>query len=153
MGKQAHVNVSISTAEAMPTNASIRILIGDTDLSLFHFTRVVLAIIAVHQVDYAPTGEKVITLAKQFAPDLILLDDVPPAIDSMRVIQQLRADPSTTHIPIVAYMALANHTPRARAIIALCDGHLTKPCPVEDLCAVIQDCVPRYHPPPLLRRM
>ena len=132
--------------KTVPSRSAIRVLVGDTDLSLFHFTRVVLSIIGVHQVEYVSTGESVIAVAERTAPDVILLDDVPPAIDGLWVIQQLRARPSTAHIPLVAYLASARQTPRARAIIAVCDGHLTRPCSVEELRAVIQHCVPRYHP-------
>jgi signal transduction histidine kinase/CheY-like chemotaxis protein len=49
----------------------------------------------------ARTGSKGVALARSAQPDVILLDLVMPEVDGFAVVEQLRADPRTSSIPIV----------------------------------------------------
>lgn len=46
-------------------------------------------------------GRRVLELATQEQPDLILLDVVMPDIDGYEICRQLKANPSTAHIPVI----------------------------------------------------
>ncbi len=55
----------------------------------------------------ASTGEEALELALARLPDLILLDMSLPGIDGWEVTTQLKRNPKTKHIPIVALTAHA----------------------------------------------
>ncbi|HMJ39943.1 MAG TPA: response regulator [Verrucomicrobiae bacterium] len=60
-------------------------------------------------------------------PNLILMDVHLPGIDGLTFTRQLKADPVTAHIPVVALTALAMSGDRERAIDAGCIGYISKP--------------------------
>lgn len=57
------------------------------------------------EVDYtvklAPSGERALKIAKNQAPDLVLLDIMMPDMDGYEVCRQLKADPQTADIPVI----------------------------------------------------
>ena len=55
----------------------------------------------------AHSGEVALALVAQSAPDLIMLDVMMPGIDGYEVATRLKADLSTTHIPIIIFTAMA----------------------------------------------
>jgi len=61
------------------------------------------------------------------APDLILMDVQLPGQDGLSLTRQLKADPATASIPIVALTAHAMATDREQAIAAGCIGYISKP--------------------------
>jgi CheY-like chemotaxis protein len=60
-------------------------------------------------------------------PDLILMDLQLPGIDGLTFTRQLKADPVTAHIPVVALTALAMSGDRERSLEAGCTGYIAKP--------------------------
>src|SRR5690349_18017907 len=68
-------------------------------------------------------GEKALELARQKQPDVILLDIGLPDILGWEVLQVLRADPTTSHIPIIICTA----HPVAEEARAANAGYLHKP--------------------------
>lgn len=60
-------------------------------------------------------------------PNLILMDVQLPGIDGLTFTRQLKADPFTAHIPVVALTALAMAGDRERALAAGCIGYISKP--------------------------
>lgn len=75
----------------------------------------------------AADGEEGIRRARADGPDLILMDVSIPKIDGWEATRQLKADPRTSSIPIIALTAHALATDRAKAQEAGCDGYLAKP--------------------------
>ncbi len=60
-------------------------------------------------------------------PDLILMDIALPGMDGLTLTRQLKADPRTKHIRIVALTAYAMKGDDQKARDAGCDGYVTKP--------------------------
>ncbi len=80
-----------------------------------------------YEVLQAVDGRKGLALANSQQPDMILLDMSIPEIDGWSVARQLKEDPDTKNIFIVA---LTGHTApgdRKRALHAGCDGYISKP--------------------------
>ena len=80
-----------------------------------------------HRVELAADGLVGLTLAREHAPDLILLDLGLPGIDGWECARRLKADPATRHIPIIALTAHAMVGDRQQALDAGCDDFDTKP--------------------------
>ena len=75
----------------------------------------------------AADGEEGIRRARADDPDLILMDVSIPKIDGWEATRQLKADPQTASIPIIALTAHALASDREKAREAGCDGYLAKP--------------------------
>lgn len=60
-------------------------------------------------------------------PELILMDLQLPGQDGLSLTKQLKADPATSSIPIIALTAHAMAGDRERALEAGCTGYVSKP--------------------------
>ena len=81
-------------------------------------------------VRVATTGEDAVSQARTSPPDLILMDLQLPGIDGHEALSQLRGDPGTSAIPVVALTAFAMTTDREQALGEGFDGYLEKPISV-----------------------
>ncbi|NOY97531.1 MAG: response regulator, partial [Chlorobi bacterium] len=82
-------------------------------------------------------GEQGLKIAQSQQPDLILLDMSLPKISGEKIVEILKADDKTKHIPIIAVTAQAMLGDKERFIKAGCDGYISKPMDVEALLAEI----------------
>jgi PAS domain S-box-containing protein len=78
-------------------------------------------------------GRLGLDLARQHAPDLILLDLNLPDIAGRDVLLELRADPATRPIPVVVISADASPGQVQRLLDAGANGYVTKPVDVVEL--------------------
>lgn len=79
------------------------------------------------QVSTAPTAEEGLRLARDLAPDLVLMDFSLPGMDGLSATRKLKADPATRHLAVVGLTANAMKGDEEAALAAGCDGYLTKP--------------------------
>ncbi|MGQ0593578.1 MAG: response regulator [Gammaproteobacteria bacterium] len=75
----------------------------------------------------AVNGEDGVRLARQRNPDLVLMDIRLPGISGIEALAELRADPETSSIPVVALTASVTSTDRTRITQAGFDAFLAKP--------------------------
>jgi DNA-binding response OmpR family regulator len=87
--------------------------------------------------DYEPiladNGEAGLRLAREFAPDVMLLDLMLPDINGFDVCRRLRTDPATMLIPVVMLTALNDVQHRVHGFRVGANAYLTKPYGVDDL--------------------
>ena len=86
--------------------------------------------IAVHAVG---NGREAIEQAVELQPDLILMDASMPVLDGWQATRELKRNPATQHIPVLALTAHAFDDARQQAAAVGCDGFVTKPCLPDDL--------------------
>jgi two-component system cell cycle response regulator DivK len=84
-------------------------------------------------VKTATNGQDAIDQAIALQPDLILMDASMPVLDGWQATRQLKSNPATQHIPILALTAHAFDDARQQAKSVGCDGFVTKPCLPDDL--------------------
>ena len=89
-------------------------------------------------VQTASNGREAIAQALTLLPDLILMDASMPVLDGWQATRELKANPATKHIPIVALTAHAFDDARQEAKAVGCDGFVTKPCLPDDLVAKVR---------------
>jgi two-component system, cell cycle response regulator DivK len=76
-------------------------------------------------------------------PALILMDMSLPVVDGWTATEQLKADPATRAIPVIALTAHAMSGDRERAMAAGCDDFDTKPVDLERLASKIANLLDR----------
>jgi two-component system, cell cycle response regulator DivK len=91
-----------------------------------------------YEVVMAVDGQHGIAMVRSEAPALILMDMSLPVLDGWEATRQLKADPQTGSIPIIALTAHAMAGDRAKALEAGCDDYDTKPVEFPRLLAKIQ---------------
>jgi CheY-like chemotaxis protein len=79
------------------------------------------------QVDSAGSADQVLERLRAHTPDLILMDVQLPGQDGLALTRQLKADPATAAIRIVALTAHAMPGDREEALAAGCIGYISKP--------------------------
>jgi two-component system cell cycle response regulator DivK len=90
-----------------------------------------------HTVLAAADAEAGLTLAREQQPQLILMDIQLPGMDGLAATVQLKADPATRAIPVVALTALAMKGDEERIRAAGCDGYIAKPMRYQEFLATI----------------
>jgi two-component system cell cycle response regulator DivK len=80
-----------------------------------------------YEVVIAEDGEQGVRLARSEAPALVLMDMSLPVLDGWEATRQLKADPATRSIPVIALTAHAMAGDRERALEAGADDFDTKP--------------------------
>ena len=78
-------------------------------------------------VDGAGSAEDARDVIRDKPPDLILMDIQLPGMDGLDFTRELKADPSTASIPVVALTAHAMPIYERAAQAAGCEGFITKP--------------------------
>ena len=119
----------------------MRILAVDDDRDIRDFYRTFLRE-AGHEALIAADGPEALQLARQH-PDAIVLDLGLPEMDGYEVLERLRSDPATRHIPVVIVTAF----PLARGIdLAGVAGVLRKPYDVPLLALTLERAVTGSDP-------
>ena len=84
------------------------------------------------------TAEVGLKLALEQSPDLVLMDIQLPGMDGITAMKQLKADPNTQNIPIIAITASAMTNNRTTMLAEGFDGYQTKPISLKDFLAEVQ---------------
>ena len=80
-----------------------------------------------YEVRLAGSAPEALEQMRDRVPDLILMDVQLPGQDGLSFTRQLKANPATAAIPIVALTAHAMSGDRAIAMAAGCAGYVSKP--------------------------
>jgi CheY-like chemotaxis protein len=94
----------------------------------------------------AVDGAVGVAMAKSEAPDLILMDMSLPVLDGWDATRQVKADPATAGIPVIALTAHAMESDRQKALEAGCDDFDTKPVELNRLLLKIEELLKKFPP-------
>ena len=86
-----------------------------------------LELIEGFEIAVATDGAEAISAVTADSPDIILMDLNVPVINGWEATRQLKADPKTAGIPVIALSAHAMAGDRERALAAGCNDFDTKP--------------------------
>lgn len=89
------------------------------------------------QVVQAYDGATAVTLAREFHPDLVLLDLVMPQMDGFAVARELRDLPELENTKIVALTAFGQPAFREATTVAGFDGHVLKPASAQEMLKIL----------------
>jgi two-component system cell cycle response regulator DivK len=97
-----------------------------------------------YQTIESDTAEEGIQLAKESMPALVLMDIQLPGINGMEARMQLKADPATQHIPVVAVTASAMLHDRSDIENAGFDAFQSKPIDINEILKLVRDLIDEH---------
>jgi CheY-like chemotaxis protein len=112
--------------------AAIPILIVDDNASNTKLLAFILSSRG-YEVRTAASADEALAILDGFRPRLILMDIQLPGMDGLTLTRQLKADPATRDIAIIAATAYAMKGDEERVRAAGCDGYVTKPIDTRQL--------------------
>ena len=118
------------------------ILIVEDNARNAKLLRDVLQVTGYRTVD-TTTAEEGLVIARRDRPDLILMDIQLPGMDGKAALHELRQDPATQSIPVIAVTASVLPLERKEILAAGFDGYQGKPLSVKMLLAEVQDVLAR----------
>ena len=89
-------------------------------------------------VEFVDDGETALERARRAQPTLVIAEILIPKIDGLALCRRLRADPATSHIPVIIFSILAA---AARASEAGASAFLRKPLVEDVFVSVVRDVI------------
>ena len=94
-------------------------------------------------VAWAGDGREAIRMAKEWVPELILMDMSLPTLSGWDATKVLKANEDTKAIPVIALTAHALLADREKALEAGCDGFHSKPVEFDNLLLLMREQLER----------
>ncbi len=114
------------------------ILVIDDDLDLQQMLRLMLQR-GGYKVITTGDGPDGLAKAKQFKPDMAIVDVMMPGMNGYQVVRKMREDPNTAHMAILILTARAQPVDREAAIAAQADDYMPKPFAPNELLAKVNE--------------
>jgi CheY-like chemotaxis protein len=112
------------------------VLIVDDNLTNLKLARVLLASEG-YNVATAADADEALAVLSSVHPQLILMDIQLPGMDGLELTRQIKSDPATGDIVIVALTAYAMKGDETKALDAGCDGYIPKPIDTRSLPGIV----------------
>ncbi len=87
----------------------------------------------------ARDGAEALERVREQVPELVVSDVMMPRIDGYELCATLKADPATSHVPVILLTAQTGLVPKVRGLESRADDYLTKPFSEEELVARVQN--------------
>jgi two-component system alkaline phosphatase synthesis response regulator PhoP len=100
-----------------------------------------------HTIEHVASGNAAVAVARESAPDLIVLDVMLPGMDGLMVCQALRGDRATAAIPIIMLTARGEESDRVTGLELGADDYVTKPFSPRELTARVAALLRRVERP------
>ncbi len=94
----------------------------------------------------ASDGEQALSMVKENAPDLIVLDWMLPKVSGIEVCRHIKARPETKHVPIIMLTARGEEADRVRGLETGADDYVVKPFSPAEMVARVRALLRRSRP-------
>jgi DNA-binding response OmpR family regulator len=122
---------------------SEKILLIEDNLDLIEIMRIFLTYRG-YRVLFAQNGFKAIETARSEFPDLVITDVMLEEMDGVQIALQLRKDPKTCHIPILALTGKTFSENEGEILPTVFDDYLKKPAHLHQFEAKIQKVLKEF---------
>lgn len=92
------------------------------------------------------SGRKIIPQAREYKPNLILLDLMLPDLDGLEVCKQLKKDKDLSNVPIIMVTAMGDETDRILGLELGADDYIVKPFSTRELVLRVKAVLLRVYP-------
>ncbi|NML07661.1 response regulator [Sphingomonas sp. G-3-2-10] len=116
------------------------LVVEDNELNLKLFCDLLRA----HEFEVSPLtdGREAVARAREFAPDLVVMDIQMPHVTGLELIQQMKLDADLRRIPIMAVTAYAGHEDEDRIRAAGANAYVSKPISLARFMEEVRGLVP-----------
>ncbi len=125
-----------------PDGRPIRVLVVDDEQTLSELLSLALRYEG-WEVRTAANGLSAVAAAREFRPDLVVLDVMLPDIDGLEVLRRVRAD--IERMPVLFLTARDDVSDRIAGLTAGGDDYVTKPFSIEELVLRLRALLRRSH--------
>ena len=98
------------------------------------------------QVAVAEDGVEALEAVRREKPDLVLLDLILPGLDGFEVLQRIREDPITAHLPVIILSGKEEERDKVIGLEIGADDYVTKPFHANELIARVKNRLRRSAP-------
>ncbi len=125
----------MSGAEPPLTSHKRILVVEDNELNM----KLLNDVLEAHGYEVLSTGRGAVAVewAREYRPDLILMDLQLPDLSGLEATQQLKADAKTSDIPVIAVTAFAMAGDERKALDHGCDAYVAKPIVLRDFLNLI----------------
>lgn len=122
----------------MLMSATQKILVVDDDE---HILRSLSQYLELEDFDVvsASSGPEALQLFEQEKPDLLVLDVMMPGMDGFQVLESLRQNPETAHVPVLMLTARDQHNDILKGYQMGATSYLVKPFNLDELVEAIRE--------------
>ena len=110
-----------------------RILIIDDEPSMTRMIRLTLEMTKRYQVREENQSTHALTTAREFKPDLILLDVIMPGVDGGELARRIKEDPVFKHVPVIFLTGTVTKKEAAEGAVTAGYPLLSKPVSLKSL--------------------
>ncbi len=112
------------------------LIVEDNELNLKLFTDLLRA----HHYEVEPVrdGRMALAKAREFAPELVIMDIQMPHVSGLELIEKMQSDAALASIPVLAVTAYAGKGDEERIMGAGAKAYLSKPVPVMQFMAGVR---------------
>ena len=97
--------------------------------------------LAGYTVNVASNGKEALELLEKVAPELIVSDIMMPKLTGYQLVEVLKAEDSTSHIPIILLTAKSTQEDKISGLKAGADAYLVKPFNKEELLVRVENLI------------
>jgi signal transduction histidine kinase/DNA-binding response OmpR family regulator/ligand-binding sensor domain-containing protein len=119
------------------------LLLVEDNIEMRAFIRASLP--AHYRIAEAADGAEGLQMAQELVPDLLVSDLMMPHKDGFELLRDLRAQPSSSHIPVLLLTAKSTLESRIEGLRHGADAYLTKPFRADELVAQIENLLQRQQ--------
>lgn len=129
-------DVTLNLPVSLYTHQKFTVLVVEDDYNIRDLLLDILS--SKYTVLTANDGLEAIRILQQNLPDLVLCDIVMPELDGLGLIDKIRSDERTAHLPIVSVSAKLSIEDRIEAVEHGADAYITKPFDPRHVLATIE---------------
>ncbi len=131
------------TPDTEATEAAVRLMVVEDDAEMLQFVSGILS--SDYQVLQAVDGQNGLEKASQLQPDLIISDINMPRMNGWQMLEQLKAQTETSHIPVVLLTANSSLENRIKGASEGVDDYIVKPFSPDYLLARVKAILTRQE--------
>ncbi len=115
-----------------------RIVVADDNVDAAEGLATLLRVLG-YETRMAPDGQKALALAREFRPDVMVLDIAMPGLDGHELARAIRAEPGGRDMLLIAASGWGQAEDKQRSLDAGFDHHLVKPVEFEALDRLLRE--------------
>jgi CheY-like chemotaxis protein len=131
------VHPKMETTACSPGQERGRLLIAEDDKDIRFLLELRLRR-AGFEITVATDGEEALRIVRSEPPDLVLLDVAMPVLDGLSMLDQMRAHPETSDLPVVLLSATVDESQIRDGLRRGANAYLKKPFQLEELLTTIE---------------